>query len=158
MELCGFRDVNSFYNPIPPNFHAPAQSPVPDATQVLAQVQMAELNLKANTEAETLKLKRYEIDLKNATDRFKATLAAQAQVQTGEARSGMQFQQVQLQASADQAGQEADAQTQKELAAITAQAQIQQTAMQHGADAMSQASQQQHEATMQQNAPTPSPA
>lgn len=119
--LGGFPDAGTFYNALPPDYQAPDQPPQPDPAERLVQVQMAELNLKAEIEAERIKLEREKAYLTDATLRFKATLAAQASVQQGEARAGMAFEQTQLQAAIAAAGSSADAATKAHLQTIQAE-------------------------------------
>lgn len=141
VELAGFRDASQFFQRLPPNYQPPATPPAPDATQVMAQLQMAELNLKAQVEAEKLKLEREKALMDDATTRFKAMLAAQASIKQGEARAGMQWSQAQLDAAVQHMGQMAEQDTAKHIAHVQAQADTVQTAMGHGAQLMQQAQQ-----------------
>jgi len=169
VEMAGFRDASQFFTVLPPDYKVPDTPPTPDATQVLAQVQMAELNLKAQIEAAKIQFEKYKADLNSSDLRYRADVAAHASVMQGEARAGMQFQQAQIDAVTDAAAQQTDAETQKHLTLIKAisdhaqagqqqGADMQQTAMEHGSQMMQQAQQHQHEQQMQANAPTPGSA
>ena len=97
-EMGGFRDAGMFFSAIPADFQAPESPPAEDPAKILAGVQMAELNLKAEIEAEKLKLEREKMEMTDELERFKATLTAQVQTELANHKAGMEMKQAELDA------------------------------------------------------------
>jgi hypothetical protein len=85
VEMAGFRDLDSFFNAVDPNWQPPQQQPPSDPAALLAQAQMEEIKANMATKSAEMQLKREQALM--ADDRERDKLDADIMLRAAEIES-----------------------------------------------------------------------